>query len=331
MRIRADGYEQMKDESDYGLSLRQQIIQWLSYVKNLEFLSGCISLFMFLFALVFGIIRMGEEGGFAQLVQYRVQNVNQTDTDTDTYYEYLQSEYDSNGTCDVNNIQPFNFTIEQKQILLFPTSFEAHPYWSPWIWLIWIQCFASYYQLNRYLCERQIELTKNQDGPQSFVLGNKKFVASKTPTVWGIVYKPEGPEVLRWLEYASTAPLQIWIILYPSMVRDYMILGYATVAQTGLVWIGYNTELILQKSYKCRDKLTANPENEKLNKKRTSLKRQLIWLQLSGWLIHFFTWWYIIKYALDNLFCVDIEQERRVIIFLIIFIVCWFFTLFGLT
>lgn len=316
-------------------SYLETLIEWvlsLKEIKNLELLSGIISFIGFIFALVFGITRMRKEGGLAQLVRYRVQNVNQNDTNTSTYYEYLQGEYDNvTDTCDANNIQPFNFTIEQKQILLFPTSYEAHPYWSPWIWLIWIQFFASFYQLSRYLCERKIEPTQNEDGQKSFKLLGKTFLRTKTPTVCGILYKPDGPEVLRWLEYASTAPLQIWIILYQSMVRDYMILGYATVAQTGLMWIGYNTELILQKSYKCCDKLTVNSENEKLNKKQSSLNWQLTWLQLSGWLIHSFTWYYIIKYAIDNLNCVDIEEDQKTIIRLIIGIECGFFSLFGLT
>jgi len=64
------------------------------------------------------------------------------------------------------------------------------------------------------------------------------------------IYAPTGPDLARWLEYASTSPFQVFLVATSAGCRDVNLIGALMALQSALVSYGYVIELMMDETYK---------------------------------------------------------------------------------
>lgn len=64
------------------------------------------------------------------------------------------------------------------------------------------------------------------------------------------IYAPTGPDLARWLEYASTSPFQVFLVATTVGCRDVTLIGGLMTLQSALVSYGYVIELMMDETYK---------------------------------------------------------------------------------
>jgi hypothetical protein len=112
-------------------------------------------------------------------------------------------------------------------------------------------------------------------------------------------------EFSRWLEYALTSPLQIWLVYSSFFMGDFSILLYAALSQAGLVLLGALIEHFYYKA--CKKHIKKN------EKKKTFFYRCAKWVTLLTWIIHILIWIpiFVTFVRLDGQFenCYDFGEE----------------------
>lgn len=147
-------------------------------------------------------------------------------------------------------------------------------------------------------------------------------------------------EFSRWLEYALTSPLQLWLVLASFFVGDFATLLYAALGQAGLVLLGGLVEHYIgraaKKSLKHR---TGTAAALRAGRKADALRHCALVLLVLTWLVHALLWLPVLQsfYRLDTHFT-DCGADRqaqqqwnnvRSIIYFILYSQLLTFSLFG--
>lgn len=114
------------------------------------------------------------------------------------------------------------------------------------------------------------------------VLVGIRFVSILSPFAW-LPFKPTRKvEITRWLEYALTSPLQIWIVASLFFIGDILHLFAAAGAQLGLVLLGALIEYYVGRAY--RQQFKQKPQ------KASEARLCAVILCVLTWLIHLGIW-----------------------------------------
>lgn len=131
-----------------------------------------------------------------------------------------------------------------------------------WPLVIWVYAWSSVFQYWRY------------------------YMASRAAKGQATFYKPDGPELSRWVEYFFTSPFQIMIVsLSFGFASLDTIIGHAAL-QAALVLFGYDIEQQIKKIYKGRSKQKFNFQHAFPFVHNVRVPLYLF----VTWLIHFIIW-----------------------------------------
>lgn len=147
-------------------------------------------------------------------------------------------------------------------------------------------------------------------------------------------------EFSRWLEYALTSPLQLWLVLASFFVGDFATLLYAALGQAGLVLLGGLVEHYVGRAAKKRTKFgPGTAAAARACAKAAACEHCALALLVLTWLVHALLWLPVLLsfYRIDKHFTdcgADAEavkrwREVRGIIYFILYSQLVTFSLFG--
>jgi len=299
--------------------------QEIKSIKRLELCSAVWSSIAFILGLVMLGVNDSEQQLWWTVIQITEPSFSESSS-VSAYFNTWQDVCPSHNTFPVNISRTFenseseikvnlNIVIGQQQ-----WSKGYHPLWI----LICIFFISSVFQAQR-------------GGLQLPLPGLRKLFNEKLPN--------QSVEFTRWLEYALTSPLQIWLVYSSFFMGDFTILLYAALTQAGLVLLGALIEHFYYKACKKHIKHNAILHNTEI-KDKTLAKRNyyylcVIWVSLLSWMMHLLLWIpiFITFTRLDNHFetCYDfgddlIDNWRDVkwIVYVILYTQFFLFTSFGL-
>ena len=148
-------------------------------------------------------------------------------------------------------------------------------------------------------------------------------------------------EFSRWLEYALTSPLQLWLVLASFFVGDFATLLYAALGQAGLVLLGGLLEHYVGRAAKKRLKHEPGSDAaQRARAKAAACEHCALVLLVLTWLLHILLWLPVLMgfYRVDTHFsecgadaaAVKRWGEVRGIVYFILYSQLITFSLFGL-
>ena len=157
---------------------------------------------------------------------------------------------------------PLHWDTDAQILEGMPVTTGATPLFSNLAWLLIIQSISVVFQTARAIPDNSITI--------------------------------QGPNFSRWLEYALTSPLQLYIVATQILIGDLLSLGALLAAQVGLILCGFCCELLIQRLYKLRSKsprCVRDPKKQnKVQCKINSASWHLAMISVLAWVIHLIIW-----------------------------------------
>lgn len=142
-------------------------------------------------------------------------------------------------------------------------------------------------------------------------------------TLFGTTYCPsDGPQFLRWLEYAITSPMQLAVIVGTFYISEYDVIILITTLQVGLIMMGYLIELMIDQHI----------QSKQLNK---ISQLRLFLIYLFACMFHVVIWWCIIdRFHRQVDTYNDCKEKTKTsgmpgAVYAIVYGECFLFSLFG--
>ena len=232
-------------------------------LQIIDGISTFITLFMLLYTLYQGI-----SGDFVEFCYYETRTFwssGEIKTMSNAISNY---KYQLENTCIKDNLKVYdiqrtwgNVTYTGTYVPYRSSCFE------PYILLSIVFSISFIFQLQRTVCfSRDGETTNN------FHRNIGLYVPS------------DGPQIVRWMEYALTSPLEIILIASSFFIADYVVFLLLACLQGALILLGYLIEILMQ---------VITQDNHDDNKK--SLLRKIVWYIFASALVfHGIIWWSII-------------------------------------